>query len=104
MKKFIITLKEESELLESIITLLESNEIIEVEEVQSSKKPNFNCIKVIAIDIETEEELEFDSIQQASEFIGCSPSKMASKLNSKESFCGYYWYKVRESKHSKLKI
>ena len=103
MKKFIITLKEESELLESIITLLESNGIIEVEEVQT-KKQNHHTVKVIAIDEETREEIEFDSIQQASDFADTNPTRLAKQLDTKEPFKGYYWYKVRESKYSKLKI
>ena len=102
MKKFIITLKEESEILESIITLLESNGIIEVEEVK--QKHNCNCIGVVGIDEVTKEKIEFDTIKKASEFIDVSATMLAKQLDTKKAFKGYYWYKVHNSKLAKIKI
>ena len=103
MKKFIITLKEESELLESIIELLESSGIIEVEEVQKVKQ-NHYTVKVIAIDEETGETIEFDSIQQASDFVDTNPTRLAKQLDTRKPFKGYYWRKVKESTYTKIKI
>lgn len=102
MKKFIITLKEESELLESIITLLESNGIIEVEEVQSSKKQRVKGIGIIAIDEETGEEIEFDSIQQASRILEISHVDIKNHLDTRKNLQGYYFYRKHE-KPLKLK-
>ena len=104
MKKFIVTLKEDSELLESVMELLESHGIIEVEEVQKSPKKQIHTggTKVVGVNVETGQEVEFNSITQASEFIGCYPSKIASYLDTREPFCGYVWYKVQKT--TKIKI
>lgn len=103
VKKFIITLKEESEILESIITLLESSGIIEVEEVQKSpKKQTHTGIGIIAIDEETGEEVPFESIQQASRVLKISHVDIKSHLDSHESICGYY-FKKKHNKPLKFK-
>lgn len=103
MKKFIITLKEESEILESIITLLESNGIIEVEEVQKSpKKQTHKGIRIIAIDEETGEEIPFESIQQASRVLKISHVEIKEHLDTYTSIHGYY-FKQKRDKSLKLK-
>lgn len=103
MKKFIITLKDDNvELLENIIELLESHGIIEVEEVQSPKKQTHKGIGIIAIDEETGEEIEFDSIQQASHVLKISHLDIKEYLDTRKSIRGYY-FKQKRNKPLKLK-
>lgn len=102
MKKFIITLKDNVELLESIIELLESNGIIEVEEVQSPKKQTHKGIGIVAIDEETRETIEFDSITQASYVLKISSADIREYLDTCQSVNGYYFEQKRK-KGLKLK-
>ena len=102
MKKFIITLKDNVELLESTIELLESNGVIEVEEVKTTKKQTHKGIGIIAIDEETGEEIEFDSIQQASRVLKISHVDIKEHLDTYTSIYGYY-FKQKRDKSLKLK-
>lgn len=102
MKKFIITLKDNVELLESIIELLESNGVIEVEEVKTTKKQTHKGIGIIVIDEETGEEIEFDSIQQASHVLKISHLDIKECLDTRKSIRGYY-FKRKHEKALKLK-
>lgn len=101
--KYIITVPEDS-VLPDVLELLAEQGVIELEEVVEQKKPSVG-IGIVAVDVTTGEQLEFNSIKEASQELGCYPGKIAQVLDKKEMFYGYYWYKLPSSqKRSKIKI
>lgn len=103
MKKVMITFNDEFkdfDLFMNVMELMAYNGYIEsIEEVKTQIKSG---IKIIAIDEITKEEIQFDSIKQASEVLGVNGSKIRHHLNKNESIDGYYFKRVHE-KQLKLK-
>ena len=103
MKKVMITFNDEFkdfDLFMNVMELMAYNGYIEsIEEVKTQAK---NGIKIIAIDEITKEEIQFDSIRQASEVLGVGGLKIRHHLNKNESIDGYYFKRAYE-KQLKLK-
>lgn len=103
MKKVMITFNDEFKdfgLFMNIMELMAYNGYIEsIEEVKTTQRSG---IKIIAIDETTKEEIQFNSIGQASEVLGVNALKIKHHLDKNESVNGYYFKRVHE-KQLKLK-
>lgn len=107
LKKVVITFNDEFkdfDLFMNVMELMAYNGYIEnIEEINPTPAyKKGRSIKIIAIDVDTKEQLEFESIKQAGVALNIHQGRISKYLNTNESVDGYYFKQAYE-KQLKIK-